>query len=134
MAKILSKMDIVQCNDRVLELVEVPEWGGSVYVRSMTAAERSRIEGDAAKFKETKGKDSSFAQTFTVRMAGLCVCDEQGNRLFSDSEFDLLRQKNALAVSRVAEVAQRLNGFSKADVEALEKNSETAQPDASVSA
>jgi len=131
MSKILGKQDIVQSNDQVLELVEVPEWGGSVYVRSMMAAERGRIEADAAKFKETKGKDPGFAQTFTVRVAGLCMCDEQGNRLFSDSELDLLRQKNALPVSRVAEVAQRLSGFSKADLEALEKNSGTAQAGAS---
>lgn len=127
MAKIFGKAEIIAIQDRKLELVEVPEWEASVYVRSMTAAERGRIEADAAKFKELRGKDPGFAQNFTVRVVGLCVCDEKGERLFNDSEVEILRTKNAMAISRIAEVAQRLSGFSKIDLEALEKNLGTAQ-------
>lgn len=133
MSKILSKQDILQAKDLVIERVDVPEWGGTVCVRSISAAERGLIEEEAARYKETKGKGSSFARTFTVKMASMAICDEQGERLFDEKEIVLLQNKNAAVVSRVAEVAQRLSGFSKKDLEELEKNSSEAQPDDSLS-
>lgn len=133
MTKVLSKQDIVQAKDLTLEKVSVPEWGGDVFVRSISARERGQIEAAAAKYKENKGKDDSFARTFTVRMAALAICDEKGSPLFSLDEIDLLAQKNAAVVVRVAEVAQRLSGFSKKDLDDLEKNSVNAQREGSAS-
>jgi len=133
MTKILNKEDILQARDVVIEQVEVPEWGGTVYVRSITAAERGLIEAAAASFKEKKGKDDSFARTFTVKFASLAICDESGQRLFDDKDIALLNQKNSAAVSRIAEAAQRLSGFTKQDMEEMEKNSSQAQAEDSPS-
>jgi len=132
MSKFLNKQDIVQVKDVKVEAVHVPEWGGTVYVRSISAAERGLIEEAAAKFKESKGKDS-FARTFTVKFASLALCDKDGERLFDDKDLSLLQQKNAAAISRIAEAAQRLSGFSKEDMEELEKNSKETQEDDSPS-
>lgn len=132
MNRILNKQDVSQAKDIVIEEHPVAEWGGSVYVRSLSAAERGLIENDAAQYKESKGK-GSFARTFTVKMALLGMCDADGKRMFDDNEIGLLQEKNALAISAVAEHVQRLSGFSKADLEELEKNSVEAQPAASVS-
>lgn len=134
MAKVLTKQDIIQVKDQVIEQVDVPEWGGVVCVRSISAAQRGQIEADAARYKENKGKDQSFARTFTVRLAAQAMCDESGQRLFSDDETNALAEKNAAVIARISEVAQRLSGFGKADLEALEKNSGNAQPAASPSA
>ncbi len=133
MSTVLNKQDILQVKDAVIELVEVPEWNGSVYVRSISAAERGLIEEGAAKFKENKGKADSFARTYTVKMASLAICDENGVRLFEDKDIALLQQKNAAPISRIAEIASRLSGFSKQDLEELEKNSSEAQPADSLS-
>jgi len=127
MSKILSKDDILQARDVVIEAIEVPEWGGTVYVRSISAAERGLVEEGAAKFKENKGKNDSFARTFTVKMASMAMCDESGKRLFEEKDVIALQQKNAAVISRIAEVAQRLSGFSKQDIEELEKNLSEAQ-------
>lgn len=132
MSKVLNKQDILQAKDVKIEQVDVPEWGGVVYVRSISALERGLIEEAAAKFKESKGKDA-FARTFTVKFASLAICDEDGNRLFDDKDMTLLQAKNAAAVARVAEAAQRLSGFTKQDMEELEKNLKDAQPDDSPS-
>jgi hypothetical protein len=134
MSKILDKQIIVQVKDQVLELVEVPEWGGAIYVRSITARERGLIEAGAAKYKETKGKDDSFARTFSLKMVAQSICDETGARLFDDSEIELLAGKNAAVVARISDVAQRLSGFSKEDLEELEKNSGKAEAGDSPSA
>lgn len=129
MNNLLSKQAILQAQDVVKEQIEVPEWGGSVFVRSITAAERGQIEAAAARFKENKGKDDSFARNFTVKFAAMAICDEKGDRMFADADLAQLALKNAAVISRIAEVAQRLSGFSKNDMEELEKNSEAAQPD-----
>lgn len=128
----LTKGQINEVNDAVIEIMPVPEWGGEIYVRSITAAERGLIEQEAAKFKETKGK-GDFARTFTLRFAALSICDEKGVRLFSDDEISILAKKSAKVISRIAEAAQRLSGFTKKDMEELEKNSVEAQPEDSPS-
>lgn len=128
MSRTLGKDDILQARDVITEIVETPEWGGCVHVRSLSAAERGLIEEGAARFKETKGKNDSFARTFTVKIATMAICDETGNRLFEERDITALQQKNAAVIARIAEVAQRLSGFSKEDIEELEKNLPEAQP------
>lgn len=125
----LNKQDILNVKDSVLERVDVPEWKGEVYLRSITASERGQIEAAAAAFRESKGKDASFARTFTVKIVSMSLCDENGARLFDDTEVAKLGQKNAKVIARLAEHAQRLSGFSKDDLDELEKNSLEAQPE-----
>lgn len=129
----LSKQDIIKVKDSVVERVEVPEWNGEVYLRSITASERGQIEAAAASFRESKGKDASFARTFTVKIVAMSLCDESGARLFNDDEVSQLGQKNARVIARLAERAQHLSGFSKEDLDELEKNSSGAQPEGSPS-
>lgn len=126
---VLSADEFLASETLVMEFVPTPEIkeGSGVYVRAMTAGAKGRIEGEAAKFKETKGK-GDFANTFSLLVAIECACNERGEKLFSRANLEALKLKNAAAISRIAEAGQRLSGFSKADLEALEKNSETAQP------
>lgn len=131
---ILNKQAILQVKDMVIEKIDVPEWGGTVCMRSITAAERGIIEAAAAAYKDSKGKNDGFARTFTVKILSMGLCDEDGKRLFSDDEVSQLAAKNAKVVSRLAEVAQKLSGFAKEDLEELERNLAPAQPDASPSA
>jgi hypothetical protein len=134
MSEILGKEQILAARDQVVERLEVPEWGGAVYIRSISAKERGVIEAAAARWKESKGRDDSFVKTFTLHMAGMALCDADGNRLFSDQEIAQLADRNAAAIAHVAEAAQRLAGLTKEDIQALEKNSGEAQPDDSPSA
>ncbi len=131
--KFLGKQQILANKAQVIEQLEVPEWGGTVCIRSISARERGQIEAGIARYRETKGKEDSFARNFTLRMAGMALCDESGARLFSDEEISQLAEHNAAVIARIAEVAGRLAGFTKEDVEALAKNSEEAQPADSLS-
>ena len=40
----LNREAILAAEDLPRELVEVPEWGGAVYVRALTGAERDQFE------------------------------------------------------------------------------------------
>lgn len=135
MTQDLTAQEILAMDDLVIEPHPVKEWKNRVvHVRSVTAQERGEIEAGAAQFKEANGKNDSFARDFTVKFAWLTMCDSKGNRLFDKIEdVAKLKQKNAAAIAAIAEHGQRLSGFSKEDMDQLEKKSETAQPDGSPS-
>jgi hypothetical protein len=134
----LSPDEFLNSSDVVIEKVPTPEIrpGSFVFVRSITAAERGEIESGGARFKEKlqRGKDDPFARDFTVRFAWLCMCDKNGNRLFSDIQsVAKMKNKNSAMIARIAQRGQELSGFSQKDMEQLEKNSSEAQPADSLS-
>ncbi len=122
----LTKDQILAAKDAVPVAVEVPEWGGTVYVRPMSAGERDRWEGELLDRSE-KRKESISAATENLRAAFLakCLCDENGEMLFGqdDDALNALAAKNYKAMDRAFDVAQRINGMSDADIGELEKNS-----------
>jgi len=113
----LTRESILQSDDLPRELVEVPEWGGDVYVRTLTGTER-----DAFEQSMVHKKNKTNLANVRARFAVLTVCDDSGQRLFTDEDAKELGTKSAAALDRVFEVAQRLNGFSKEDAEDLAGN------------
>ncbi|MBN8431807.1 hypothetical protein JF535_13195 [Microbulbifer salipaludis] len=119
MSKLLSKAEILGAEDLKHEDVSVPEWGGSVRVRTMTGSERDQFEA----YCISAGK-SGVGGLDNVRatVLSLVLVDEQGNRLFSKRDVDALGRKSVSALDRVFEVAQRLNRLSDRDIQELEEN------------
>jgi hypothetical protein len=116
----LNRDAILKANDLPLEVVEVPEWGGSVCVRGMTGAERSRFEQSVTKIQ---GKNVTVnLDNVPARIAVMCTVDEAGERLFTDNDLAELGAKSASALNRIMEVAMRLSGLSNAEIEAIAKN------------
>lgn len=110
----LSKNQILQSADLPHEDVDVPEWGGVVRVRTMSAADRGRYESNMFTVEKTgKGWETKprFDNNTKLALVALCVVDEQGARLFSDEDLPALGAKNASAVDRLYQVARRLNGM-----------------------
>ncbi len=120
----LTKDQILAVKDVEPVPVEVPEWGGTVYVRPMSAGQRDRWEGELLDRSE-KRKESIAAATENLRAGFLskCLCDEHGEILFGPDDIDVLGAKNYRPIDRLFEVAQSINGLSDSDVEELEKNS-----------
>jgi hypothetical protein len=114
----LSRDAILKVDDLPFEDVEVKEWGGVVRIRTMTGSERDAWE--QALFDE-KGKIKK-AKDIRASFLVLCLIDENGQRIFKDTERDTLGAKSSLVLDRLFTVAQRLNGLGKKDVEELEKN------------
>ena len=113
------------------ELVEVPEWGGAVYVRALTGAERDQFE---ASIVEQRGRDVRMnMRNIRAKLVALTVVDEDGQRIFTDDDVAALGGKSAAALDRLFAVAQRLSGLSMEDVEELAKNSESGQSADSIS-
>lgn len=124
----LTKEQILAADDIPSQEVEVPEWGGKVLVRGLSAAERGAFTEEII---DQRGKKNIVKlQDIQVRICALAIREPAtGKRMFDDNDLRALARKSAAALQHVFEVAQRLSGLSNEDVEELTKNSETAQSD-----
>lgn len=123
---ILNREDILKAQDLVTEEVEVPEWGGSVFIRTMTGAERNAFELEVVP-GVADGSNRMDVLNMREKLLVKVIVDDKGQRLFTDKDIKALGEKSAAALDRLFEVAQRLNRLSARDVEELEKNSVIAQ-------
>ena len=120
--KILTKQAILEADDRNRELVEVSEWGGSVYIRSMTAAERDLEERRIYDAQQGK-KGSEGMANFRARFLARTIVDEDGTPLFTMKEVDQLASKSFAVINRLFDVSQRVNGITAEETAAIEGNS-----------
>lgn len=124
MTQYLTKDQILAVDDTQYEDVPVPEWGGTVRVKSLTGKERDGLE---ASLIVGKGKNSNVnLNNLRAKLVARTIVDEDGKHIFSDEDITALGAKSAAALNRAYEVAQRLSGITQEDVEELTKNSETA--------
>ena len=114
----LTKELILASDDLPRERVNVAQWGGDVFVRTMTGTDRDAFE--ASLITQDGGSDSRL-ENVRARLVALTLCDESGARLFDDGEIAALGRKSARALDRVFSVAQRLNGIGTAEVDAAKK-------------
>lgn len=117
----LTKEQILgQTGDRPVRAVEVPEWGGTVYVRTLKAVERDAFEAENA--RAARKQDGSQLVNLRARLAALTVCDESGQRLFSDIDAVELGQRSGAVLDRIFDAATSLNGMGPAAVEEARGN------------
>jgi hypothetical protein len=112
----LTAEQIIAANDLGMVKVTVKEWGGDVYLRVMTVGERDSWE------REWIGKRETGIENFRAKYLARCLCDEAGNRLFTDDQIDLLAKKSARTISPLFDKALEVNSMSDKDVEELAKN------------
>ena len=99
--------------------MDVPEWGGHVYVRTMTGDERDAYEEWV---RGQAGEGGIGVVGVRGRVVALCVVDEAGNRLFSDADGDKLGKKSSAALQRIFDAVVKLNFIDSDEIEALAKN------------
>lgn len=113
----LTKKAILEAQDLKTEIVPVPEWGGDVNVKGMTGADRDKFE---ASIVQTRGKDQTLNMVnIRAKLASMTICDEKGEKLFTDADIVKLSMKSAAALQRIFSVAQRLSGIGDEDVKEL---------------
>ena len=130
---ILTRDEILEVSDIQIELVEVPEWSGDVYVKGMTGQERDQFEDSMIK-RTKKGSFSKVSLAdLRAKLCSLTICDADGKLLFTLRDVHALSRKSAAALQRVYIVAQELSGITDEDVEDFAEVLEESPFDASVS-
>jgi hypothetical protein len=130
--KYLSREAIFKADDRVYQDVMVSQWGGVVRVRSLSGAERDQWE--AACQEEVRGEKKFTTDKLREKLLAFCLVDAKGDKLFTEGDIALLAEKNAAALTRLFDVARKLNAIGAQDVEDLVGNSGAAQGGSSISA
>lgn len=121
----LNKEQILNVKDIKIEKINIPEWGGDVYVKGMTGSERDKFEASIVEMRGSQQKLNMV--NVRAKLACYCLCDEKGERLFTDAEMLELGKKSASALQRIFDVAQKLSAIGESDIESLVKNSRSAQ-------
>lgn len=117
--KILGRSEILDSEDLATETVDVPEWGGAVIVRALTGVERDAYEGEIFSLRGNgKGVEYNL-QNIRAKLSARTIVDEEGVRIFSDTDITALGLKSAAALDRVFAVAQKLSRLTPEDVKEL---------------
>lgn len=123
--------DILGADDLTKELVFVPEWNKSIWIRALTVEELDSYDTDL--ISEEKAGNHQLRNS-RAKLVVRAACNEDGSRIFLDDQASALGRKNGAAVAKLFDVANRLCGRSPDAQEELEKNSASGQADGSRSA
>lgn len=127
---LLNFDDIIASQDKEYQDVEVPEWGGTVRIATMSGEDRDRWELSMMQADDSseRGFKLNFDAYSRVRLVAMCLVDDNFNRIFVTKEqIEKLSQKSGKVMDLLYDVAQRVNGITDSDIDDLEKNSESAQ-------
>lgn len=108
--KFLTADEILAAEDVKTVEVDVPEWGGTVRLRSLSGE-------DAVRFVESQGNQVGSA----MNIVGLCAVKDDGTPLFTLEQWELIKKKSLRAIFRLQKVALEINGLS-ADAAEKAKN------------
>lgn len=115
----ISIEQILAMDDAHRTTVAIPEWkDAKIDVYSMTATERADIERRWAN-KRAQADPAGFRGDILERS----LKKPDGSPFATADQIKQLMGKNANAVERLFEAACEVSGFTKKDVEELEKNS-----------
>ena len=107
--------------------IYIPEIGGTVWVKGMSAADRSRFEKE---FQTSSGQSSKRKLSqIRERLVIACVCNEEGGPILTVKDVEALGKQSIQIIERIVNVAQKLCGMSSEDVEQLAGNSEETAED-----
>lgn len=113
----LTAAEILALNDADIQKINIPEWGGDFYIRTMTGTERDTWEVYASGQLE---KDADI--NIRAMLAAITLCDEKGNRIFKANQAGELAKKSASALDRIYGKSSKLNKLSEQDLKDIEKN------------
>ncbi|MGW4986313.1 hypothetical protein ACWEQ3_01500 [Streptomyces mirabilis] len=115
---LLNRDAILAAEDKNYEDVPVPEWGGSVRVAGMTGADRNSYQASMVVLGPNGSVQRLNMADQLAKLLSRSLVDEDGNRLFSDKDIKALSAKSGAVLDRLGDVAMRLSGLRKEDVQA----------------
>lgn len=125
----LTKDQILSLDDIEIKEIEVPQWGETVFIRQLTRGQQDayhrRLYGNKSlnlkqqgRKQELDGALDIFGHDSWLFVQG--VCDEGGNRLFTNADANKLDDRNGEAIGFVAAEIIKFSGMD-ADVDQLDE-------------
>jgi hypothetical protein len=107
-------------NDTPSEIVEIPEWGVKVLVKGFTLGAKDDF---LASILDVNTKEPNIRAFNVGVLVGTSYDPESGEKLFTEEDVAVLKQKSAAAIDRLVQVGQRLSGLTEEAVEIAAKKS-----------
>lgn len=121
-----TRDSILGASDRIAGYVDVPEWGGRVYIATLTVAQRAQFLEGLGKAAGGGGGDAvSQALRYYETQVGLIASGVVGADsvpLFTVADIEKLSNKSPALIGKVYDQIVRLNGFSVVATEDAAKN------------
>lgn len=109
----LSKDDILKVDDLRYGVVNMPEWGGDVRIKTMSIADQLHYE---------TVRKSENTDNIIVELVCLSCVDADGNRLFTKEDVALLNNKSAESVCKLFTKCLEHNALKTDKIEKDAKN------------
>ena len=119
MSTLLTKEAILQSKDYQDEVINVPEWGGSVRLKTMSGVERDMFETEAMKRKKGDKIELKGLKSFLLM---LTLVNDKGERLFAEADIDELNKKSGAVIDTLFVKCQDLNKLTQGSLEDSVKN------------
>jgi hypothetical protein len=104
----------------ILQEIQIPQWGGFVYIRPLTVAEQTKLAELGTKYE--KANTSARIKSITLQVIKWSVTDADGAALFEDGDLDSLLQSDASAIMSLQDAIVRYSGLTEESRKELEKN------------
>lgn len=129
--KFLTKGQAIDVNDTERILVEVPEWGGCLYIRGLSGAEAQEYATNS----ENAAKKDEIWKGELLWLLSHTLTDENGDLLFPGEEgIKELGKKNNVVLGKLYNLSLRLSILGNEELAELVKNLKAAQEKDSSSA
>ncbi len=125
----MNREQFFSFSDLTIEKVHIKEMNADFYVRSLTVGEKATWEFASYSVENSDKKGSSMKllkdrmMSSRERLVELAVCNEDGSAFFKEGDAAAISRKNSNIVSKLYDVAARLSGITKEDLEEIAKNS-----------
>ena len=123
----LTKADIFKADDLPTKDMDIPEWGGTLTVRTLTGIERDEWESAFV------NQDKIAIRGLKARLVQLTTMNGDGQQMFTKADLQKINSKSASVIDRIFQVSQRLSGLTKEDAEEMVENSDAGPAGGSVS-
>lgn len=130
MIKYLKADEILGADDVKETDVDVPEWGGTVRIRELVAADRDWLQATlvtdegAGVVRVGKGDAAWDLANFRIKLAALSIIDpETHERLFDYNQISKLGQKSSAAIDRIVSAVFALNKLGEEETKKLGEDS-----------
>jgi hypothetical protein len=104
---------IFEADDITKELLEVPEWGVTVEIRSMTAAQRATLTEGISSTTDKVDVSNMYAKTVIATVFD----PETGLPVFTEKDREAILSKNGAVIERLATKALGSSGLSEKAVD-----------------
>ncbi len=104
---------------------ELSEDDNEAYIRIKSFSSAVRDKWDMQTMKQDPSNPKKMVpdfENYRSKLLALCICDDDGNLLFSTEEVVLLAEQNAAVMDRVYQACLKINGLGSQAVEEDEGN------------